>query len=100
MAVNLPKGTKEYVVVEVTDELNNLVDLTSTTPKFDVKKEDNSLVITQATPVIQVMKLFCMIDTRTSPGTWPAGEYRVYVDFTTAPELPRIGPFPFTINDD
>ena len=100
MAVNLPKGTKEYVVVEVEDALNNLLTLEGTTPKFDVKNEAGTLVINQGTPVIQVMKLFCMIDTRTTPGSWPAGEYRVYVDFTTAPELPRIGPFPFTINDD
>lgn len=100
MAVNLPKGTKENIVVEVDDALNNLVDLAGTTPKYDVKKEDDTLVISQATPTIQVMKLFCMIDTRTTPNNWPPGEYRIYVDFTTAPELPRIGPFPFTINDD
>lgn len=99
MPVTLPKGTKEYVVVEVVDALNNLVDLAATTPKYDVKYSDDSLTITQATPIIQLMKLFCMIDTRTTPASWPAGEYRVYVDFTAAPELPRIGPFSFTVSD-
>jgi hypothetical protein len=98
MPVDLPKGTKEYVVVEVTDALNNLVTLEGTTPKFDVKYQDESFKITQGTPVIQIMKLFCMIDTRTVPGDWPAGDYRIYVDFTTAPELPRIGPFPFSVD--
>jgi hypothetical protein len=99
MPVTLPKGTKEYVVVEVVDALNTLVDLAPTTPKYDVKDVGGSLVLTQQTPSIQLMKLFCMIDTRTTPANWPAGDYRVYVDFTTAPELPRIGPFPFSVSD-
>jgi len=101
MPVTLPQGTKEHVIVDIEDLLNNLVTLDGTTPKFDVKNEAGTLIYTQQAATNQVMRCFCLIDTDTTGPTsslWPAGTYRLYIDFTTAPELPRLGPFPFMVD--
>jgi len=97
MAVTLPRRTKEYVTVDVTDLLNNLVTLTGTTPQYEVVDNTGASMIAWTTAVIQVMKLFCMIDTNV-PTLWPAGTYRLYCRFTTAPELPVLGPFEIEIS--
>jgi hypothetical protein len=96
MAITLPQGTKEYVVVDVADELNTLVTLAGTTPQYRVLKADDTDMIAWTAGVDQVMKLKCMIDTNV-PSLWPGGSYRLYVRFTTAPELPWLGPFEFEV---
>lgn len=98
MAVTLPQGTKEYIVVNVDDELDNLLTLDGTTPQYRILTEAGVEKLTWTNAVIQVMKLFCMVDTQ-SGGLWAAGEYRLYARFTTAPELPWLGPFPFTVDN-
>lgn len=98
MAATLPAGTKEYLIVDVVDLLNNLVTLDATTPKYDVKDAQGNLKYNQEPATNQVMRLFCMIDTLLG-GAWAAGNYRLYINFTTAPELPRLGPFTFVVDD-
>lgn len=98
MAAVLPAGTKEYLLVDVVDLLGNLATLDATTPKYDVKDQNGVMKYTQATATNVVMRLYCMIDTL-SGGAWAPGNYRLYINFTTAPELPRLGPFPFTVDD-
>jgi len=98
MAVVLPQGTKEYVVVDVEDELNAIADLSGATTQFRVLKPDDSDMIawTSTGVSITLMKVRCLIDTQT-PSLWPQAEYRLYLRFTTAPELPWLGPFPFEV---
>jgi hypothetical protein len=98
MAATLPAGTKEYLIVDVTDILGNLVTLDGTNPKYDVKDANGVLKYDQQVATNQVMRVFCMIDTLLG-GAWAAGNYRLYLNFTTAPELPRLGPFMFTVDD-
>lgn len=97
MAVSLPRGTKEYIVVNVDDQLDNLLTLDATSPEYRVLDDAGADQIAWTAAVIQVMKLFCMIDTQ-APTLWDGGEYRLYVRFTTAPELPWLGPFPFDVD--
>ena len=98
MPATLPLGTKEYLLVDVSDMLNSLATLDGTTPKYDVKDSLDVLKYNQQTATNVVMRLYCMIDTMLG-GAWPAGNYRLYVNFTTAPELPRLGPFTFVVSD-
>src|SRR5688500_10915117 len=98
MAAVLPAGTKEYLLVDVVDLLGNLATLDGTTPRYDVKDSNGNLKYTQAVATNVVMRLYCMIDTLLG-GAWAAGNYRLYVNFTTAPELPRLGPYMFTVDD-
>jgi hypothetical protein len=98
MAATLPVGTKEYLIVDVDDLLNNLITLDGTNPRYDVKDPSGNLKYNQAIATNQVMRLYCIIDTALG-GLWIAGSYRLYVNFTTAPELPRLGPFQFTVDD-
>lgn len=97
MPATLPAGTKEYLILDVTDALGQLATLDGTTPKYDVKDVANAFKYTQATATNVVMRVYCMIDTMQG-GAWAAGEYRLYINFTTAPELPRLGPFTFTVD--
>lgn len=98
MPATLPAGTKEYLIVDVVDLLNNLVTLDGTTPKYDVKDAAGAFKYTQEPATNQVMRLFCMIDTMLG-GAWAGGTYRLYINFVTAPELPRLGPYTFTVDD-
>lgn len=92
----LPQGTKEYLMVDVTDETNNIVDLAALTPQYTVLKPDDSAMIAWTTAPVVLMKVKCMIDTNT-PTVWPGAAYRIFVRFTATPELPWIGPFVFDV---
>lgn len=96
MAVSLPQGTKEYLVVNVTDALATLNTLAGTTPQYRILKPDNTEQLTWTAATDQVMKLYCMVDTNL-PALWAAGTYKLYCRFTTAPELPVLGPFEFDV---
>jgi hypothetical protein len=96
MPVTLPQGTKEYVVVDVADELNTLVDLAGTTPQYRVLDATDAEQLTWTAAVVTLMKARCMIDTQL-PTLWDGGAYRLYLRFTTAPELPWLGPFEFDV---
>lgn len=94
--IRIPKGSKEFLVVDVEDKLNQLTDLTGTNPTYDVKLRDaTSNILTAQTAAIGpgVMQLECLIDT----GTWVVGTYDLFVTFNNAPEVPRIGPFEFEV---
>lgn len=97
MPATLPQGTKEYLIVDVADLLGTLVTLDGTTPKYDVKDQAGAFKYTQQAATNSAMRLYCLIDTLLG-GTWAAGNYRLYINFTTAPELPRLGPFTFAVD--
>lgn len=107
----LPQGTTEYLRVDITDRTGELNSILGTSPTYDVKNQagtsmyDNAVAI--ALDVVDedtgntTFVVKCMIDTDTTGPTstlWPGGEYRLYIDFITTPELPRLGPFPFTVD--
>jgi hypothetical protein len=95
MPVVFPQSTKEYVVVEVDDALNNVADLTALTPQFKVLEPDpvdTDKLSWAAVSQVQLMKLFCLVDT-SLPTPWAAGTYRLFVRFTATPEVPWLGPY-------
>ena len=92
MAVELPLGTKEYVVVDVDDELNAVADLATLSPQFKVLNPDpldTDKLAWAAVTQVTLMKLFCLIDTT----GWSGGTYRLFVKFTATPEIPWLGPY-------
>jgi hypothetical protein len=98
MAIVLPQGTKEYIVVDVDDELDAVNNLAPTTPQFKVLNpdpDDGDKLAWAAVTNIDLMKLYCLVDT--SVGPWAAGTYRLFVRFTSAPELPVLGPCEFEV---
>ena len=96
MAVALPQGTKEHLVVEVTDALAGIASLSGTSPVYTVEAPDGSDRYTNAAVTsTQGMKAFCMIDTTTQ--TWPVGTYKLWLRLTAAPEIPFLGPHEFII---
>jgi hypothetical protein len=104
MPVTLTQGTKEYLFVEIDDLLNVLTTLDGTTPKFDVKTGSSgsgTLKYDQQAATNTGMRVNCLVDTSAAHpgGLWAAGAYRLYIYFTTAPELPKLGPFAFDVSD-
>lgn len=112
MASTFTQGTKEYYIVDFTDELQIVNDLSGSTPKYDIRGADGTYVSTDNNAVINtsnLMEVWCLIDTTihgtihspdNSVTTWLAGgEYRLYVTLTVGSETPRFGPFGFTIDD-
>lgn len=95
----LVKGTKEYIVVEVTDTLNNLTTLGASSPTYDVVTDDDdeTLVVDGATAITEGMLALCMIDT--TPVDFDEGKYKLFLKFEALPEVPRLGPFRFRVDD-
>jgi hypothetical protein len=92
----LPVGTKEFLVVDVSDALQNLSTLDGTVPTFDVIEEDGTPKITAAGGTLdpsRPMAVLCLVDT----ASWTPAEYRLFVTINAAPEVPRIGPFDFVV---
>jgi len=108
--VPLTMGTKEYLVCKVTEVLNQLTTLTGTDPEYDVYKADEAetaVLLSQPaalTPADDMMAL-CLIDTTADDGGMPPalifeeGDYNLFLKFTAAPEVPRLGPFRFRVDD-
>jgi hypothetical protein len=91
ISVKLNKGTVEHVPVNVADRLGNLTDLSTTMPKFDLKKHDGTAVITDqaADTVVGAMTAYCLINTT----TLDIGLYNLFLKFSLSPEFPVLGPF-------
>jgi len=90
-------GTKETLIVDVTDRLGNLTDLSAATPRFDVKDKNGVFKQQDQVPVVVGMQARCLIDT-TAGGSWTPGHYFLYVRFTAAPDSPVLGPLEFKVN--
>jgi hypothetical protein len=96
----LPQGTKEYLIVDVEDELGAIADLSSHNPEFRVINPDptdtDKVTWTNVGLVVTLMKVRCLVDT-SSGGGWPPGTYRLQLRFTATPELPWLGPYEFDV---
>ncbi len=95
----ITQGTKEYLLVDVTDESLQLTTLVGTTPRFDVYTEAGVAKITAQAAVVDpvlLLRMRCLVDTAT-PSLWAAGNYFLYPKFDTLPEIPRLGPYLFVV---
>ena len=98
MAVVLPAGTKEYLLVDVEDLLGNVTTLSGHNPRYTVLDAADVAKYTDQAGTSTGMTAYCMVDT-TSGGAWAAGMYRLYLRFDATPEVPYIGPFEFEVSD-
>ncbi len=107
----LPQGTTEFLRVDVTDKTGQLNSIVGTNPTYDVRGPDDTWLYEDENAVAidevdedtgeTVFVVKCLIDTDTTGPTadlWDGGEYRLYIDFTTTPEMPRLGPYTFTVD--
>jgi len=90
-------GSTETLLVDVTDALGNLTDLSTAVPRFDVLAHDGSSKITNGVPTIdpaEPLTAQCLIDTT----GWTPGRYDLYIRFTFNSDVPRLGPLEFKVN--
>lgn len=91
---DIPVGSTEYLVVDVTDRLDSITDLTGFTITFDVIPEsggDNLYIAEPATG--EGMLIRCLVDTT----DWIPGHYLLYTNLDLGVEKPRLGPFDFRV---
>ena len=101
MAILLTKGTKEYVPVTVVDALNSLSSLN--TPLYDVLYDNNTTLYSGATGIASGLVMNCLVDISSGgPGGLIATgtRFRLFVMFTNAPEIVRLGPVILRVYDD
>lgn len=91
MAETLRKGTKEWLIYDVTDRLGTLSNLVGTAARYDVYDTSGSRIITQSSLTINVMEVYALIDT-TGVNFVPNATltYKVYLQFDTGPESPYL----------
>jgi hypothetical protein len=91
----LTKGTIEFLVIPVTDTMGNLTSIGSAT--YDIYTGDDlaTAVLEGGIAVVNGMKILPLIDTT----NMDEGPYDLYVSFQALPEIPRLGPFRFKVDD-
>jgi hypothetical protein len=92
--IELIRGATETVVLNVSDELQNLTDLTLAEPiNWEIYREfDREVVLLTGTATVDpdnAMQALCLIDTT----TLPSGRLELYAELTAAPDQPILGPF-------
>lgn len=111
--IRLAPGTVENLGLKMTDILpapDGLTSMTGTGPTFDIVRADEAEtpVVTGQSASIAVgdeMLVLCLIDTTLDDGgippapLFPEGKYWLFLQFTNSPEIPRLGPFPFLVDD-
>ncbi|SRR6266576_1063114 len=96
--VELPKGTIEHLIVQVKDRLNNVSNLETLTPRYDIRREGGTeYLFTALSATVIGMTLYCLVDT--TPDGYTNGTYELFVYFDNLPEIPRLGPFEFDVNE-
>jgi hypothetical protein len=94
--IELVKGTKENLVVDVEDRLGNLATLDGTTPTYDVRaKYGDDFILQDLTANTNELQAFCLIDTTSND--LPIGQYELFLRFNNLPEVPLLGPMEFEI---
>jgi hypothetical protein len=93
------RGTSEYMVVEVVEELGEITSLGTAT--FDIYHSNDtnltSPVVTASTAVIiDGLKVRCLIQPQIN---WVVGYYILYLNLAGLPttETPRLGPIEFVV---
>lgn len=92
-------GTKQDLLVQVTDVAGTVDDLAPLSPKYTVKDDSGNFGYNDQVATAIDMTVYCLIDTTVDPAgafTWVAGaHYLLWVRFTVATEIPFLGPFDF-----
>lgn len=89
-----PRGTIEYLVVDVKDRLEAIEDLDAYGLSFDVYfRETGEIKYENEEAENDGMKIKCLIDTT----DWDPGPYQLFTTINATPESPRLGPFEFRI---
>lgn len=93
----LTKGTKEYLPIKVQNILGSFTTLDGTGLSYDLYKDDEAetVVLTAQPASNDAMIALPLIDTT----TLAEGDYLVFIKFTALPEVPRLGPFRFRVDD-
>ena len=87
-------GSKQYLLVEVTDIADTVTDLSTHSPKYTVKDDVPNTQYSLQAGIAVAMTVYCLIDTTTG-GPWAVGHYNLWAQFTISPEVPLLGPFDF-----
>lgn len=97
--VTLTLGTKEFLPIKVADALNGLTTLDGLGLAHDLYKADEAetLIYANQSTLNDGMVALPLIDT--SVQDFEEGEYNCFIKFTNAPEIPRLGPFTFRVDD-
>lgn len=96
--ITIPIGSKENLMVDVQDLLGNLVTLSGTNPRYTIEDENGVDKVVDAVATFTLLKAFCMIDTTTG-GPWEPLDHKLWLRFDALPEIPLLGPFPFTLEE-
>lgn len=91
MAETLRKGTKEWLIYDLTDRLGNLTSLVGANPRYDVYDTGGTRIVTQTALSVNVMEAYALMDT-TGVNFVPNATltYKVYLQFDTGPESPYL----------
>lgn len=95
--IDIKIGSTETLLVDVTDALSNLTDLTTAVPRFDVFASDGTQKVNNGVPTIDPARPLtaqCLVNTT----GWTAGRYDLYLRFTFNADIPRLGPLEFRVN--
>ena len=90
MAERLQKGTKEWLLYDLTDKLGNLNDLAGTNARFDVYDPTGAKIVTQASLTTNGMEAYALIDTTNVNFVPNTIVYQVFLQFDTGPESPYL----------
>lgn len=104
--VTLTKGTVEFVPIKLLNVLGNVTTLDGLGLKHDLFMDDEAetQLYTGHATLNDGMIALPLIDTTQlygspTPVAMPEGDYNIFIDFASAPEHPRLGPFKFRLDD-
>lgn len=90
----LTKGTKEFLIVPIVDSLGNVTQLESVTYDIYTGDDPQTPVLQGANASTDGMTVFALVDTT----DLEIGVYELYIQFEIYPEIPRLGPFRFKVD--
>jgi hypothetical protein len=97
--VRLTLGTKENLIIDVNDEIASISTLNGLNVTYDWREKGATSWVGQNLPATNAgMRAFCLIDT-SGWTTAKIGRYEVYLRFNNLPEVPRLGPFEFRVDE-
>lgn len=100
----ITRGSKEEILIDITDRRGLVTDLSTAGPKQDVRLGDNSAYKqtsdgTYANAVVASasgLTVIATVDTLVG-GIWAAGAYKLYVWFVVGTQTVRKGPYLFEV---
>jgi hypothetical protein len=97
--VTLTKGTKEFLPIKVNDALGSITTLDGLGLTHDLYRADEAetLIYQNQATLNDGMVALPLIDT--TGVNFEEGDYNCFIKFTSLPEIPRLGPFRFRVDD-